>query len=539
VGRYRAQLPYVRRVRRRWQHSLPGPGTGRLYKDGAGFVRHWDAWETPGNYSRVFAFALGADGRIDTDSGRALDGDPAQGGLVGDAPTKPFGDGGEIAWSADGRAVIYAARQADRNEPHSTNIDLWWAPVDGSAPKNLTAANTATDTMPAVSPDGKWLAYAAMARPGYESDRLVVHLRNLATGEDRALTEGWDRSVASLTWTPDGKALIATAEDVLDTPAFRIDAASGKVARLALSPDKAREGHISNVLPLKDGRVVFLRDTIDAPAELYVAKAGKPGLRVTDVAATTMAERAPVVTRRLSFTGANGDTVWGWVTKPAGTTGKLPAILYVHGGPQGSFNDGWSNRWNARVVASQGYAVVAIDFHGSTGYGQAFVDAINRDWGGKPLEDLQKGLAAAAAADPQDRRWQRLRDGRILWRIHDELDRGPVARQVQVHRPARWRVRRACHGLRNRGAVVRRMGTRRTRLLRGARGVREVEPGEPRGQVEDADAGGDEREGLPHSLYPGPCRLHRVADAQGPVRTAGLPRREPLGAQGEEFTAMA
>ncbi|WP_371432066.1 prolyl oligopeptidase family serine peptidase [Novosphingobium sp.] len=381
--------------------SLPGPGTGRLYKDGVGFVRHWDAWETPGNYSRVFAFALGADGRIDTDSGRALDGDPAQGGLVGDAPTKPFGDGGEIAWSADGRAVIYAARQADRNEPHSTNIDLWWAPVDGSAPKNLTAVNAATDTMPAVSPDGKWLAYAAMARPGYESDRLVVHLRNLATGEDRALTEGWDRSVASLTWTPDGKALIATAEDVLDTPAFRIDAASGKVARLALSPDKAREGHISNVLPLKDGRVVFLRDTIDAPAELYVAKAGKPGLRVTDVAATTMAERAPVVTRRLSFTGANGDTVWGWVTKPAGTTGKLPAILYVHGGPQGSFNDGWSNRWNARVVASQGYAVVAIDFHGSTGYGQAFVDAINRDWGGKPLEDLQKGLAAAAAADPQ------------------------------------------------------------------------------------------------------------------------------------------
>lgn len=79
----------------------------------------------------------------------------------------------------------------------------------------------------------------------------------------------------------------------------------------------------------------------------------------------------------------------------------MPAILYVHGGPQGSFNDGWSTRWNPRVVASQGYAVISVDFHGSTGYGQAFTDSIRRDWGGKPLEDLKKGLAAALELDPQ------------------------------------------------------------------------------------------------------------------------------------------
>lgn len=381
--------------------TLPGPGTGRLYKDGVGFVRHWDAWETPGNYSRIFAYVLGPDGSVDLASGRALDGDPANGGLVGDAPNKPFGDGGDVAWSADGKALIYAARQADRDEPRSTNLDLWWAPINGAPPRNLTAANKATDAGPAVSPNGRWLAYVAMARPTFEADRLVVQLMDLKTGQTRPLTQGWDRSAGALQWTTDGKALVASAEDVLDTPAFRIDVATGKVTRLALSPVKGREGHIANVTPLRDGRFVFTRDSIEAPAEIYVGKAGGKAVALTDLAMTALAARAPVATRRFSFSGANGDTVWGQITKPAGAAGKLPGILYVHGGPQGSFNDAWSNRWNPRVVASQGYAVVSVDFHGSTGYGQAFTDAISNDWGGKPLEDLQKGFAAAAALDPQ------------------------------------------------------------------------------------------------------------------------------------------
>lgn len=376
--------------------ALPGPGTGRHYKDGAGFVRHWDAWETPGNYARVFAFDLGADGKVVGD-GKAADG--PVGTLTGDSPGKPFGGGEDVAWAADAQSLFFVARQADRNEPTSTNLDIWQSRLDGAAPKNLTEANKATDNTPAPSPDGKWLAYAAMARPGYEADRLVVHLINLQTGEKRELTGGWDRSVASLTWTPDSKALIATAEDVLDTPAFRIDPQSGKVTRLVLNP--GREGHIGNVVPLKDGRLLYTRDSIDAPAELFIGKPGKAGMRLTDVATSALAQRAPVVTQRFSFKGADGDTVWGQITKPSWIKGRMPSVLFVHGGPQGSYNDSWSNRWNPRVWASQGYAIVSVDFHGSTGYGQAFTDAINRQWGGKPLEDLQKGFAAAIALDGQ------------------------------------------------------------------------------------------------------------------------------------------
>jgi dipeptidyl aminopeptidase/acylaminoacyl peptidase len=114
-----------------------------------------------------------------------------------------------------------------------------------------------------------------------------------------------------------------------------------------------------------------------------------------------MGEMATTRTTRFSFEGAQGDTVWGQITRLENQEGPIPAILYIHGGPQGTFNDVWSSRWNARAVASQGYAVISVDFHGSAGYGQAFKDSINRDWGGKPLEDLQKGLAAALAEDPQ------------------------------------------------------------------------------------------------------------------------------------------
>lgn len=374
--------------------ALPGPGSGRLYQDGTGFVRHWDAWEAPGNYSRGFAFALTTDGKI-TGSGAALDG--PVGTLTGDTPSKPMGGGEELAWSADSHGVYFAARQADRHEPTSTNLDIWYSALDGAAPRNLTAANQATDTLPAPSPDGKWLAYAAMARPGYESDRLVVQLLNLKTGERRALTQTWDRSVGSLAWTSDSKALIVTAEDVMDVPVFRIDVASGKVTRLNLAPKGRREGHIGSVTPLKNGSLLYTRDGVAAPAEVYLAAKGKPGTALTHANDAQLAELVPLKTERFSFKGANGDTVWGQIQEPANAAGKLPVLLFVHGGPQGSFGDSWSFRWNPRIFAAQGYAVVSIDFHGSTGYGQAFTDAINRDWGGKPLEDLKLGLADALA----------------------------------------------------------------------------------------------------------------------------------------------
>nr|WP_137677053.1 S9 family peptidase [Parerythrobacter lutipelagi] len=377
--------------------GLPGPGTGRLYDGSEGFYRHWDQWETPGTFSRAFVFGL-EDGEAVGDA-YALDGPADESPITGDTPTKPFGGGEDVAWAADSAGVWFVARQADGQEPHSTNTDIWWNDLSGALPVNVTEANEAFDLSPVPSPDGKYLAYLAMARPKYEADKQVIHLRDLATGQTRALTGDFDRSFGSIAWTPDSQWIVASAQDVLDTPVFRISPTSGTVEKLDLMA--GNEAHIGNILPLPGGRMLFTRDAISSPAELYLSSNWQQARPLTSVGAPILGARASVRTTRFSFAGAGGDTVWGQITKLEGHDGAMPAILYVHGGPQGSFNDGWSSRWNPRVVASQGYAVISVDFHGSTGYGQAFTDSINRDWGGKPLEDLQKGLSAALALDPQ------------------------------------------------------------------------------------------------------------------------------------------
>ena len=373
--------------------AAPGPGSGREYDEL--FVRHWDHWETPGNYSRIFVFDLNSK----STDGIAMDGGPDS-GIIGDAPSKPFGGGEEVAWSADGAHVLYALRIADKDEPRSTDLNIYAAKADGSGVDNWTAANKATDNLPATSPDGQWTAWASMARPAYEADRMVVQLRDNKTGVVRPLTQDWDRSVGSIAWAADSKSLFVTAGDTLDTPLFRVDL-KGKVTRLT------QDGHVGAVVPLKGGDVIIGLDTIHAPTELYRLTPKGQLTKLTEANDAVFAGLAPVTLERFSFAGANGETVWGQIVKPTGAAApanmkdgaKMPVAFIVHGGPQGSFGNAWSFRWNPKTMASGGYAAVMIDFHGSTGYGQAFTDSINKDWGGKPLTDLKLGLAAAGAKD--------------------------------------------------------------------------------------------------------------------------------------------
>jgi dipeptidyl aminopeptidase/acylaminoacyl peptidase len=363
-----------------------GQGSGRVYDEM--FVRHWDTWAEPGVRSRIFTLPL-VDGRPQGA------GTPVAPNLVGDSPSKPFGGAEEIAWSPDGRTLYFTRREGGPNEPRSTNLDIYAVPGDGSgAAVNLTDANEATDNLPAVSPDGRWLAYVAMARPTYEADRQVVQLRNLSTGETRALTADWDRSVQSIAWAPDGRSLYVTAGEVLDTPLFRVDVRTGRVTRLT------QAGAAGNVLVARDGSLLYTLNSLQSPDDLFRLDRRGRSSRLTSVNADKLAGLDPVSVERFSFAGAGGDTVWGQIVRPANASGRLPVAYLIHGGPQGSFGNGWSYRWNPWVFAAPGYAAVTVDFHGSTGYGQAFTDAINRDWGGAPLEDLRLGLAAAGREDP-------------------------------------------------------------------------------------------------------------------------------------------
>ena len=366
--------------------SKPGPGTGREYDQL--MTRHWDQWETPGNYSRVFTVVLRPDGKLGT-LGTAMDGD-----LVGDAPSKPFGGGDEISWSADSSAVLFALRHADANEAKSTNLDIYRSALQNPTPVNLSSDNAGMDTTPAASPDGKWLAWTSMARATYEADRLVIKLMDLKSGKITALTDTWDRSVASLAWAANSKSFLVTAQDVLETPLYRVDL-KGKITRLT------ERGSITEAVPLKNGGVVYAINSINGPSDLFHMDTKGKTTQLTNVNADTMAMLDPVNYQKFDFTGANGDQVYGQIVKPQGATGKLPVLLLVHGGPQGTFNNSWSYRWNPAVMASQGYAVVSIDFHGSTSYGQKFTDSIHKNWGGWPLEDLQKGMEAVGKIDAQ------------------------------------------------------------------------------------------------------------------------------------------
>ena len=361
-------------------------GSGRTYDQL--FVRHWDTWEVPGVKSRLFGFTVQG-GKL---AGPGL---PLTGNLVGDAPSKPFGGGEELSFSPDGRTLFFAMREAGRIEPLSTNLDIFEVSESGTRePVNLTAANKATDTLPTVSPDGRTLAYVAMKRPGYESDRQVLMLRDLASGRVRALTEGWDRSIGSIEWAPDGRSLLVTAEDTLENPVFRVDAASGQVTRLT------GDGNFGNIHVLPGGSVIATMNSIRAPDDIYRIDGGRV-TQLTNLNGALLAELDPVAFTKFNFNGANNDTVCGWTLKPAAATAPLPISFLVHGGPQGSFNDSWSYRWNPRLFTAPGYAAVSVDFHGSTGYGQAFQDAIHQNWGGWPLTDLKLGLAYATAHDPQ------------------------------------------------------------------------------------------------------------------------------------------
>jgi len=352
------------------------------------FVRHWDEWKD-GTRNHLFyvPFAGGAPVAL-------------TGGFDGDVPSKPFGDESEYSFAPDGRSLFFSGRVAGKSEPRSTNFDIYRVDLARPQAVNLTAENPAWDTGAVVSPDGRTLAYRAMTRAGFEADQFGIYLKDLATGDTQRIAADWDRSADSLQWSQDGRSLYVVAQDVGTTRLFRLDVMTQQVTPLSTG------GQIDAFAERPQG-FVFLKSALDHPAQLYrqapeadSLEAGAQAL--TQINRDVLENRAFGAYEPFSFKGWNDETVHGYAIKPANYVEgqKYPVAFLIHGGPQGSFSDSWSYRWNPETYAGEGFAVVMIDFHGSTGYGQAFTDAITQHWGDRPLEDLQKGYAHALSAFP-------------------------------------------------------------------------------------------------------------------------------------------
>ncbi|MEP0774769.1 MAG: S9 family peptidase [Acidobacteriota bacterium] len=354
-------------------------------------VRHWDTW-LDGRRNHLFTYDLG--------KGSATDLMPA---MDADCPTRPFGGSEDFDISPDGRTVVFSAKDAGREEAWSTNYDLFAVPMDASAPPRKLTANPAWDAAPLFSPDGKTLAYLAMRRTGYEADRFDIVLRDWASGAERKITVRandtplGDRSAGELAWSEDGKELYCTADHLGQKAIFAVDVASGKSRILV------EEGTCVAPQPAAGGRILYGMHSLLGPTELYTLSTDcRQGCRVTRLNDAKVAAARWGRPEQFTFKGAGGDTVYGYIVYPVDfvPTKKYPVAFLIHGGPQGSFGNDFHYRWNPQAYAGAGYAAVMIDFHGSTGYGQAFTDSINQDWGGKPLEDLLLGLEFALKRYP-------------------------------------------------------------------------------------------------------------------------------------------
>jgi dipeptidyl aminopeptidase/acylaminoacyl peptidase len=344
------------------------------------FFRHWDEWVAD---KRQHLFVMPASG-----------GDPKD-VTLGDRDANPtsttFSIGDDFTFSPDNKYLVYTA-VPEHHEAWSTNYDIYRVPVADGQPEQLTK-NPAADGAPRFSPDGKWLAYRAQRRPGYEADRWEIMVMSTENREPHSITSNFDGSPAEFVWGPHSDRIYFTAEEKARAPIYSVAIADGDVTQLY-------DGHNQASLSISnDGyTLAFTQAALTHPAEVCVINPEKGPATVRSISQANTALLAELDLPKpesVAVAGAGNVPMQMWIIHPPNfnPAKKWPLAYLVHGGPQGAWEDGWSFRWCPELWAAQGYVVALPNPRGSTGFGQKYVDEISADWGGKCYDDLMAGVA--------------------------------------------------------------------------------------------------------------------------------------------------
>ncbi|HXI14276.1 MAG TPA: S9 family peptidase [Thermoanaerobaculia bacterium] len=344
--------------------------------------RHWDSWQGP-TRSHIIHIPVRMSGNSPS-AGEARDLTPG----MFDAPPFSLGGAPNFDVSPDSRELVYASN-TDKDAALSTNSDLYVVPLTGGQPRRITS-RTGADEGPVYSPDGKWIAFRSQSRAGYESDLWELTLFDRQSGAITRVARDFPGAVNDIAWAPDTRSVFITSGEEQNVVISEIQIPSGVVKKLydngsasALSIDRAGR------------RLYFERASMSAPAEIFsIGRSGGVATALTRENESLLASLALGEVSDVWYDGAEGARVQALLVKPPkfDAAKKYPALVLIHGGPQGAWNDSWSFRWNAQMFAAQGYVVFLPNPRGSTGYGQKFVEEISGDWAGKVYIDIMNGV---------------------------------------------------------------------------------------------------------------------------------------------------
>ncbi len=343
--------------------------------------RHWNAWHDY-KYSHLHVAEIGDDGL----AGEAVD---LMKGIKADCPVPPFGGTEQFAWSTDGKEIAFTMKNVD-NWAASTNSDVYLIPADGSQPpRNISENGEGYDNNPSYSPDGRYIAYNSMQRPGFESDRNRIILFDRTTGASKELTVGLDQNANNPTWMPDSDALVFESERNGTDQLFKIEVENGSTSPVS----KGRfNWHIIGFL--NGGKTALTsRTNMLRPAELHtLSLADGTNRALTGINNEIYANlELPKIEERY-VEATDGEKIHCWVIHPPDfdpkADKKWPLLTYCQGGPQGQIGQWFSYRWNFHLMAAQGYVVVAPNRRGLPGFGRQWNDQISGDWGGQAMKDI-------------------------------------------------------------------------------------------------------------------------------------------------------